>query len=187
MVGDPFVSLPNHRDPVFIDMPTDGSFTVLVADDLNFTIAASAFHLPDDPPDVTYLHTVRFVQDAHPAVDLVADDVRGGLIVRVQDEAGERRMLTHERLVLSGGIAVTCTGDASAALYDRTHPSSCVVESRVGDAIDVYTATATSKFAESAEAQHRTHANLRIVSLAQGATARGAFAEAKTLLMAEAE
>ena len=73
-------------------------------------------------------------------------------------------------------------------MYDRTHPSSCVVESRVGDAIEVFTATATSKFAESDEAQHRTHANLRIVSLAPGATAtRGAFAEAKTLLMAEAE
>ena len=72
-------------------------------------------------------------------------------------------------------------------MYDRTHPSSCVVESRVGDAIKVFTATATSKFADSAEAQHRTHANLRIVSLAQGATARGAFAEAEAVLMAEAE
>ena len=188
MVGDPFVSLPNHRDPVFVDMPTDGSFTVLVAHSLNFTIAASAFHLPDDPPDVTYLHTVRFVQDAYPAVDLVADDVRGGLILRVQDEAGDRRMLTHGRLVLPGGIAVTCTGDASATMHDGMHPSSCVVESRVGDAIEVFTATATSKFAESDEAQHRAHLNLRVVSLAPGAAAaRGAFAEAEALLVAEAE
>ena len=73
-------------------------------------------------------------------------------------------------------------------MYDRTHPSSCVVESRVGDAIKVFTATATSKFAESDEAQHREHANLRVVSLAPGAAAaRGAFAEAEALLMAEAE
>ena len=75
MGGDPFIRLPNRRDPVFVDMPTDGTFVDLVAHTLNFTVAASAFSLPDDPPDVSYMHAIRFQQDGHPAVDLVADDV----------------------------------------------------------------------------------------------------------------
>ena len=175
MFGDPFVTLPNSKDQVFVDIPTDGSFVDLLANNNNFTVAASAFHIPNDPEDVTYVHTARFLQDDHPAVDLFADDVRGGLVLRV--EGAERDVVANEQLVFPGGIAVTCTAGAS----------SCVVKSRAGDVVEVSAATAASKFAESDEGQRRLHADVHIVSTAAGETVTGGvFAATEALVRADA-
>ena len=175
-LGDPYVQLPGVADPVFIDMPTDGTLVDLFAHDAGLRVSGTAFAVAGDESGMSWMGSVRFQTNSSTPFALVPVDPQGAganlaageapvlrsVALRVNDCKENAPIVADEAMMLPGGFNVTC----SEVAVDK---ATCTVLSADGDEVIVTAQPAPSKFATDADAHKHMHLDLRLVQIAPGA------------------
>lgn len=176
MTGDPYVQLPGVAEPVFIDMPTDGTLVDLFAHDAGLRVSGTAFAVAGDESGMSWMGSVRFQTNSSTPFALVPVDPQGAganlaageapvlrsVALRVNDCKENAPIVADEAMMLPGGFNVTC----SEVAVDK---ATCTVLSADGDEVIVTAQPAPSKFATDADAHKHMHLDLRVVQIAPGA------------------
>ena len=203
--ADPYVTLPGFETPVFIDMPTDGTYVPLHAHDHGLSINGTAFRLEGDPDTMSYMKSLRFGQagatdvfeivalqqsssptttsaDAVPAFSAIEN-----VLIRILDAATSQLKETFhpidgKHMDMPRGTRVVCSNDKN-----KPGASVCDVVTVHGDELVISAQPATSKFVSEEEAAKHTHLNMKFKMHAIGVQTSGLLKDAEAAAGAEAQ
>lgn len=186
--GDPFLTAPFIKEePVFLDLPTDGTFAVVYSH-LGFTISASSFEPAntqnsiDDAMPISFFDTIRVSNDGDVAIDVAPirpndtnvdkGSAHGPFVVKMRN-ATTLNELPFDETVL-GGITIAYNADSRALRVAGSGAESVTLTAEIP----------TSKYIDPAEASKYAFMNVHIDAFPKNDDWSGALGELSKIVKA---